>query len=83
MKMVGVTGLGGLWALKWAWHSAEVNMRCAGISRICMPNPNFVAFIVSEITSLIRTDIARSTWLARDPDQEYKYILDRVENACV
>jgi len=20
MKIVGVTGLGGLWALKWAWH---------------------------------------------------------------
>jgi len=59
--------LGGSWALEWAWHSAETNMRCAGISGICMPNPSIVAFIVSEISGFIRTDgrrdMARSTRL--------------------
>jgi len=52
--------LGGLWALEWAlewaWHSAETNLRCAGISGICMPNPSIVACIVSEISAFIRTD---------------------------
>jgi len=59
----------GLWALEWAWHSAETN--CAGISGICMPNPSIVACIVSEISAFIRidgqtdghTDMARSTRL--------------------
>jgi len=41
--------LGGLWALEWAWHPAETNLRCAGISGI-------VACIVSEISAFIRTD---------------------------
>jgi len=27
-KIVGATGLGGLWALEWAWHAAETNLRC-------------------------------------------------------
>jgi len=27
MKIVGATGLGGLWALEWTWHSAETNLR--------------------------------------------------------
>jgi len=45
--------LGGLWALEWAWHPAETNLRCAGI---CMPNPSIVALIVSEISAFIRTD---------------------------
>jgi len=31
--------LAGLWALEWAWHPAETNLRCAGSSGICMPNP--------------------------------------------
>jgi len=48
--------LGGLWALEWAWPIAETNMRCAGISGICMPNPIIVALIVSEISAFIRTD---------------------------
>jgi len=48
--------LGGLWTLVWAWHSAETNLRCAGISGICMPNSSIVAFIVSEISAFIRTD---------------------------
>jgi len=36
MKIVGATGLSGLWALEWAWHSAETNLSCAGISGICL-----------------------------------------------
>jgi len=48
--------VGGLWALEWAWHIAEANLRCAGISGICMPNPSIVAPIVSEISAFIRTD---------------------------
>jgi len=67
MKTVGATVLGGLWELEWAWHSAETNLRCTGISGICMPNPSIVAFIVSEISAFIRTDgqtdMARSTRL--------------------
>jgi len=35
--------VGGLWAIEWAWHSAETNLRCARISGICMPNPSIVA----------------------------------------
>jgi len=53
MQIVGVTGLGGWWALEWAGHTDESNLRCAGISRICMPNPSIA---VSEITAFIRAD---------------------------
>jgi len=28
MKIVGVTGLGGLWILEWAWHNRVTNLRC-------------------------------------------------------
>jgi len=28
IKTVGVTVLGGLWALEWAWQSTETNLRC-------------------------------------------------------
>jgi len=28
MKIVGVTDLGGLWALEWAWHIRVTNLRC-------------------------------------------------------
>jgi len=59
--------LGGSWALELAWHPAETNLRCAGISGICMPNATIVALIVSEISAFIRTDgqtdMARSTRL--------------------
>jgi len=59
--------LGGLWAFECAWHSAETNLRCAGISGICMPNPSIAACIVSKISASIRTegqaDMARSTRL--------------------
>jgi len=75
IKTVGGTILGGLWTLEWAWHSAETNLRWAGISGICMPNPNVVACIVSEISAFIRTDgqkdrrtdgqTERRTWLDR------------------
>jgi len=42
MKIVGATGLGDLWSLEWAWHSAETNLRCVRSSGICMPNTNSV-----------------------------------------
>jgi len=51
IKTVGAAVLGGLWA----WHISETNLRCAGISGICMPNPSIVARIVSEISAFIRT----------------------------
>jgi len=56
MFILGATVLGGLWELEWALHIAEINLRCAGISGICMPNPSFVDSIVSEISAFIRTD---------------------------
>jgi len=67
IKTVGATVLGGLWALEWAWHIAETNLRCAGISGIGMPNPSIVTPIVSEISAFIRTDgqTDRQTWLDR------------------
>jgi len=55
-KTVGALVWGGLWALEWAWHSAETNLRCTGISGMCMPNPSIVACIVSEISAFIRAD---------------------------
>jgi len=59
--------LGGLWALEWAWHCAETNLRCVRSSGICTPNLNSLALIVSEISAFIRTDgqtdMARSTRL--------------------
>jgi len=48
--------LAGVWELESAWHADETNLRCAGITKICMPNPSIAAFIVSEITAFIRTD---------------------------
>jgi len=67
IKTVGATVLGGLWALEWAWHSTETNLRCAGISGICVPNPSIVTLIVSEISAFVRTDgqMDRRTWLDR------------------
>jgi len=53
---VEATVLGGLWALDWAWRTDETNLRCEGISGICMPNLSIVACIVSEISAFIRTD---------------------------
>jgi len=40
IKTVFATVLGGLWALEWAWHIAEINLRSDVIFRICMPNRN-------------------------------------------
>jgi len=48
MKIVGVTVLSGLWALEWAWHDAETNLRCVRSSGICTPNLNSLACIVSD-----------------------------------
>jgi len=62
-KTVGATVLGGLWALEWAWQSAETNLRCVRCSGICTPNLNSLAPIVSEISAFIRTD--RQTGMAR------------------
>jgi len=55
--------LEGLRALKWVWHTDETDLRCAEISRICMPNPSIASFIVSEITAYIRTDGGRRRFL--------------------
>jgi len=42
--------------LEWAWHPAKTNLQGAGSSRICMPSPNILAFIVSEISAFKRKD---------------------------
>jgi len=63
MKTVGATVLGGLWALEWARHSAETNLRCVRSSGICTPSLNSLALIVPDILAIIRTD--RRTWLDR------------------
>jgi len=86
MQIVGATGLGGLWALEWAWHPAET--RSARSSEICMPNPNSLALIVSEISAFIRTDgfenKTSSLWAPHIfaifhsgsyPDQEYIFLI--------
>jgi len=36
MKIVGATGLGGLWALLWAWH-----IRTVGLFDVVHHNANF------------------------------------------
>jgi len=56
IKTVGATVLGGLWALEWAWPAAKTNLRCVRSSGICVPNPNSLALIVSEISAFIQTD---------------------------
>jgi len=58
---------GRLWALEWARSPAETNFRCAGSPRICIPSPNILALIVSEISAFIRKDgrIDRRPWLDR------------------
>jgi len=38
IKTVGAPVLSGLWALEWAWHIAETNLRCVRSSGICMLN---------------------------------------------
>jgi len=63
--------LGGLWALAWAWHSAETSLRCAGISGTSVPYPSIVACIVSEISGFIRTD----GQTVSIPDQEYIHFM--------
>jgi len=54
-----------MWELKWASHSEresgrgtllETNMHCTRSSGICLPNPNSLALIDSEISAFIRTD---------------------------
>jgi len=76
--------LGGLWALEWAWHIVETNLRCAGISGICMPNSSNVALIVSNISAFIRTDGHGKIDSASDPDQEYMYFMgsETLPSAC-
>jgi len=43
----------------------SLQARCARISRICKPNPNFFAIIISK-TTVEQTDMARSTRLVMD-----------------
>jgi len=76
--------LDGLWALEWAWHFAETNLRCAGVSGICMQNPSVVAFIVSDISAFIRTDGHGLIDSASNPDQEYIYFMgsETLPSAC-
>jgi len=47
---------GRLWTLEWTCHPAKTNLRCAGSPRICMPSPNTLALLVSEVSAFIRTD---------------------------
>jgi len=67
IKTVGATVLGGLWALEWAYHFSETNLRCVRSLGICVSNPNSLAFIVSDISAFIWTDgqTDRRTWLDR------------------
>jgi len=67
IKTVEAIVLSGLWALEWAWHIAEINLRCVRSFGICMPILNSLALIVSEISAFIRTDrqADRRTWLDR------------------
>jgi len=64
---VGGRQIYALWALEWAGHPAETNLRCVKSSGIYIPNPNFLAFVVAEISAFIRTDghtdMSRSTRL--------------------
>jgi len=80
--------LGGLWALEWAWHSTETNLRCVRSSGICKPNLNSLAPIVSEISAFFRTDRRTDGHglidSASDPDQEYIYFMgsETLPSAC-
>jgi len=49
------------WAVCGTWHNDETNLRCAGISGICMPNPSIATLIVSEITAFIRKGRPKDT----------------------
>jgi len=55
-KNVGARLVIALWALEWAWHPAETNLRFAGSSRICKQSPKFLPILISEISAFIRTD---------------------------
>jgi len=45
-KNVGAKWVLVLWAVEWAWHPAEIYLRCSRSSRNYMPNPNFLAYVV-------------------------------------
>jgi len=54
--------LGGFWALEWACHSAETNLRCAEISGNCMRDPRSQrSYGQTDRRSDGQTDMARST----------------------
>jgi len=55
MKIVGGTGLGGLWALEWAWYIRATNLRCVQDYGIWTWNPSSLSLIVSEISAFIFT----------------------------
>jgi len=79
--------LGGLWALEWAWHSAETNLRCVRSSGICTPSLNSLALPRSQRSSG-RTDRRTNGHgfidAASDPDQEYIYFIrsETLPSAC-
>jgi len=65
-----------LLALERGWHFSETNLHCLRTLRICKLNPNFLAFIVSEILEFIRKNLAWDRLI-------YMYILYRVVKASV
>jgi len=38
-KIVGVTGLGVLWALEWAWHTRVTNLRASSLRNLNLRSP--------------------------------------------
>jgi len=91
MKIVGVTGFGGLWALKSAWHPAETNLRFGRSSGICMPSPIVflkISFFVHKIPrsrvaisllcKFLKTGYAKSTkWSEINSEEDFL-----CENTC-
>jgi len=69
-QIVGATGLCGLWALEWAWHSAETKLRCAGILGICMPNPS----IELRISGFNQVSVKTITWEDKEKLSVYNLV---------
>jgi len=69
IKTVGATVFGGLWALEWAWHAAETNLRCVRSSDICMPYPNSLALIFRDLSVHPDRQADGQTNMARSPSR--------------
>jgi len=54
-KLKNFKNWGGLWALEWAWQHRSENLPCLYVSKISSLNLNHLAFIVSYISTFIRT----------------------------